>query len=357
MENLINTIIKGNCVEELKKLPSNSIDLIFADPPYNLQLGEKLIRPDSTEYSGVEDKWDKFSSNQEYEDFCTEWLGECKRILKDNGSIWVIGSYHNVFTLGYIMQSKLNLWFINDIIWIKHNPTPNFNGTRFNNAHETLIWATKSKESKFTFHYKSMKSFNDDKQMRSDWYLPICQGGERLKDENNVKVHSTQKPEDLLYRIILSNSNEGDIILDPFFGTGTTGAVAKKLNRNFIGIEQEDKYIKYAKERIEIIQPLDLETLEYKIEIKESKVSIGQLIESELLSPGTCLYDKNKTYKAILLADGTLDDSQFVGSIHKLSARRLGKTNNNGWEYWYFYKDGTFTSINELRKIYNQKYR
>ena len=240
LENKINTIIQSDCIEELKSFPNNSIDLIFADPPYNLQLNGELHRPNQTIVDAVNDEWDKFNSFEEYDNFCTNWLKECRRILKRDGTIWVIGSYHNIFRIGRIMQD-LGFWVLNDIIWIKTNPMPNFKGTRFNNAHETLIWASKNKNSKFTFHYKSMKAFNGDKQMRSDWYIPICNGGERIRKDGK-KVHSTQKPAALLYRIILSTSNVGELILDPFMGSGTTGAVAKRLRRNFIGIERENDY-------------------------------------------------------------------------------------------------------------------
>jgi len=236
----LNKIIRGDCIEMLKKLPDNSIDLIFADPPYNLQLNGELWRPNQTKVDAVNDEWDKFTSFQEYDKFSEEWLRECRRVLKKDGTIWVIGSYHNIFRLGKIMQD-IGFWILNDILWIKTNPMPNFKGTRFNNAHETLIWASKEKDSKYTFHYKTMKVFNDDLQLRSDWYIPICNGGERLKDKNGNKVHSTQKPEALLYRIIISSSNPDDVVLDPFMGSGTTGVVAKKLGRNFIGIEKEEK--------------------------------------------------------------------------------------------------------------------
>jgi DNA modification methylase len=234
----LNKIIKGDSIEVLKKLPDNSVDLIFADPPYNLQLNGDLWRPNQTKVDAVNDEWDKFTSFEKYDKFCEAWIKECKRILKKDGSIWIIGSYHNIFRVGKIMQD-VGLWVLNDILWIKTNPMPNFKGTRFNNAHETLIWASKEQNSKFTFHYKTMKAFNDDLQMRSDWYIPICNGGERLKDEKGNKAHSTQKPEALLYRIIISTSNPGDVVLDPFMGSGTTGAIAKKLGRNFIGIERE----------------------------------------------------------------------------------------------------------------------
>jgi DNA modification methylase len=238
----INTIIKGDCTKVLKQIPDNSVDLIFADPPYNLQLQGELWRPNQTKVDAVNDKWDKFESFEEYDNFCEEWLTECRRVLKENGTIWVIGSYHNIFRIGKIMQD-LGFWILNDILWIKTNPMPNFRGTRFNNAHETLIWASKSKHSKYTFNYKTMKAFNDDLQLRSDWYIPLCNGSERIK-VNGEKAHSTQKPEALLYRIIISTSKPGDIVLDPFIGTGTTAAVAKKLGRKYIGIEKEDFYIK-----------------------------------------------------------------------------------------------------------------
>ena len=267
----LNKIIKGDCIEILKKLPENSIDLIFADPPYNLQLKGELYRPNQTKVSAVNDEWDKFSSFDEYDKFTYDWLKECQRVLKKDGSIWVIGSYHNIFRVGKIMQD-LGFWVLNDIIWIKTNPMPNFKGTRFNNAQETLILASKSQKSKVTFHYKSMKAFNDDKQMRSDWYIPICLGNERIRI-NGEKAHSTQKPEELLYRIILSTSDVGDIVLDPFMGSGTTGAIAKKLRRKYIGFEKEDFYKKVAEDRIKKVVPIDEEFLNYKIEKPKPKVT------------------------------------------------------------------------------------
>ena len=246
MRDYTNKVLEGDSIEMLRGIPDGSVDLVFADPPYNLQLKKELYRPNETRVDGVDDEWDKFSSFSEYDTFSRAWLGECKRVLKKNGTLWVIGSYHNIFRVGTILQD-LDFWILNDIVWVKSNPMPNFRGTRFNNAHETLIWASKDEKAKFTFNYKTMKAFNDDKQMRSDWLIPICSGGERLKDENGDKAHSTQKPEELLKRIILATSKEGDVVLDPFFGSGTTGAVAKLLNRNFIGIEREEKYIHIAK--------------------------------------------------------------------------------------------------------------
>ena len=350
-----NKIIKGDCIEVLKKFPANSVDLIFADPPYNLQLQGELYRPNQTKVDAVNDEWDQFASFEEYDKFTHNWLKECKRVLKKNGTIWVIGSYHNIFRVGKIMQD-LEFWILNDIVWIKTNPMPNFKGTRFNNAQETLIWASKDQKSKFTFHYKSMKAFNDDKQMRSDWYIPICNGGERIKI-NGKKAHSTQKPEALLFRIILSTSNVGDLILDPFMGSGTTGAVAKKLKRNFIGIEKEDFYIKIANERIKKIKPLDDELLMYPIERKKPKVPSGNLIEAGYIKIGDYLYSRDKKYKAKILADATLKWNDKVGSIHKISAEILNRVSNNGWTYWYIKdKKGNLILIDDIRDEYIKKY-
>ncbi len=351
----LNKIIKGDCVEELKKFPNDSVDLVFADPPYNLQLQGELYRPNQTKVLAVNDKWDQFASFEEYDKFTYNWLKECRRILKKDGSIWVIGSYHNIFRVGKIMQD-LGLWILNDIIWIKANPMPNFRGTRFNNAQETLIWASKNKKSKYTFHYKAMKAFNDDKQMRSDWNIPICNGGERIKT-NGKKAHSTQKPEALLYRVILSTSNIDDIILDPFMGSGTTAAVAKKLKRNFIGIENEKFYIEIARKRIKKVKPLNVELLKYPIEEKKPKVPFGNLIESKLINVGDYLYAKDQKYKARILADATLRWNDIVGSIHKVSAGILNKVSNNGWTYWYIKdKKNNLILIDKIRDEYIKKY-
>jgi site-specific DNA-methyltransferase (adenine-specific)/modification methylase len=349
-----NKIIAGNCIESLKKLPENSVDLIFADPPYNLQLSGELYRPNQTKVSAVNDEWDKFDSFKAYDIFCEQWLAECFRVLKKNGCIWVIGTYHNIFRVGTIMQN-IGFWMLNDIIWIKQNPMPNFKGTRFNNAHETMIWATKSNTSKFTFHYKAMKTYNDDLQMRSDWNIPICSGSERIKTEGQ-KAHSTQKPEELLQRIILSTSNVNDVVLDPFFGSGTTGAVAKKLQRHFIGLEQEKKYIKVATERIKNIVPLDLSLLNYNTEIKPPRVPFSSLIEKNILNIGDYIYSKDKKIKAQIQADTSLQYNNIAGSIHKVSASILNKESNNGWEYWYVVQAKKLICINELRQDYIKKY-
>jgi len=345
-----NEIIQGDCIEILKKFPEKSIDLIFADPPYNLQLQKELWRPNNTKVNAVNDEWDKFSNFEEYDKFCLGWLKECKRVLKDNGTIWVIGSYHNIFRVGKIMQD-IGFWILNDILWIKTNPMPNFKGTRFNNAHETLIWAAKNKNSKYTFHYKTMKAFNDDSQMRSDWYIPICNGSERIRI-NGKKAHSTQKPESLLYRIIISTSNIGDIILDPFIGSGTTGVVAKKLGRNFIGIEKEEFYIEIANERIKKIDSYNQNTLFYPLEIKKPKVSFGNLIEVGLIKPSEELFSYNCKYVAEVLANSTIVSGDLIGSIHYVSAHLLGKTTNNGWTFWYVKRDDKLISINDLRNEY-----
>ncbi len=351
----LNKIIKGNCIEILKKFPENSVDLVFADPPYNLQLKGELYRPNQTKVSAVDDKWDKFSSFDEYDKFTYDWLQECRRVLKKDGSIWVIGSYHNIFRVGKIMQD-LGFWILNDIIWIKTNPMPNFKGTRFNNAQETLILASKNQNSKVTFHYKSMKAFNDDKQMRSDWYIPICNGGERIK-VNGKKAHSTQKPEALLFRIILSTSNVDDVVLDPFMGSGTTGAIAKKLRRNFVGIEKEDFYIKIANERINKIKPLDEDLLTCPVEEKKPKVPFGNLIESGFVKIGDFLYSKDEKYKARVLVDATLSWDDKFGSIHKVSAEILGKASNNGWTFWHTKdKKNNLILIDEIRNEYIKKY-
>ncbi len=354
MEKYINQIVKGDCIESLKKLPDHSVDLIFADPPYNLQLKKDLMRPNQTKVEGVFDKWDQFSSFKVYDEFTEAWLKESRRVLKKNGAIWVIGSYHNIFRVGAIMQN-LGFWFLNDVIWVKTNPMPNFRGTRFQNAHETMIWASRAEKSSYTFHYKSMKAFNDDLQMRSDWWIPICSGKERLKVDGK-KVHSTQKPEELLFRVILSSTNVGDVVLDPFSGSGTTAAVAKKLGRNFIGLEREDYYIEHSRKRIEAIEPLDLEDLNYLIEKKPPKVPFGNLIEKEMVQVGELLFDKKEQNSARIAANATLEWEGKAGSIHKISATILGKSANNGWKYWYVKRGEELILIDELRSEYIKKY-
>lgn len=354
IEKFENKIILGDCIEKLKEIPDNSIDIIFADPPYNMQLNGDLWRPNQTKVDAVNDEWDKYESFEHYDKFSIAWLKECKRILKPNGTIWVIGSYHNIFRVGKIMQD-LEFWILNDVIWMKTNPMPNFKGTRFNNAHETLIWASKTKNSKYKFHYKSMKAFNDDKQMRSDWYIPICNGGERIRI-NGEKAHSTQKPEELLYRIILSSSNINDIILDPFMGSGTTGAIAKKLRRRYIGIEKDSSYKKIAEDRIKKIIPIDEELLSYKIEKPKPKVAFGNLIKKDFIKVGEILTDKYGNNKARVFADGTINLDGEIGSIHSISAKILNKLSNNGWDFWFVIRDGILKSINDLRYKYAKNF-
>lgn len=350
----LNKIYQGDCIELLKQIPDKSVDLIFADPPYNLQLNGELYRPNQTKVDAVDDEWDKFSSKEEYDKFTYEWMKECYRILKDSGSFWVIGTYHNIFRVGAILQN-IGFWILNDIVWIKTNPMPNFKGTRFNNAHETLIWATISKTSKYTFHYHSMKAFNDDLQMRSDWLIPICQGDERIK-VNGQKAHSTQKPSELLFRIIISTSNKGDIVLDPFSGTGTTSAVAKMLGRNFIAFDREEFYVKIATERINKITPIEENLLNYKIEKRKPKVPFGNLIEKGYIKIGEKLYSYNEKFIAIVLADASIECNGVVGSIHKVSASLLNKESYNGWNFWYIKKNNKFISIDELRHDYEKKF-
>ena len=349
MSKFSNKILIGDCLKELKKIPAKTFDLVFADPPYNMQIGEKLTRPDSSKVNGVTDKWDKFNSFKHYDDFCKTWLKECKRILKDNGSIWVIGSYHNIFRLGYHLQN-LNYWLLNDVIWKKNNPMPNFRGTRFTNAHETLIWASKSKNSKYTFNYQSLKCLNDDLQMRSDWTFPICSGKERLK-RNGKKIHSTQKPEALLHRILLATTNKGDIVFDPFLGTGTTAVVAKKLGRNYYGIEKEKSYFNAAKERIGKTLKIEDNYLD-TIENNKSKprVPFGSLVEMGIIKPGASLFDPKKKINAKIMADGSIKYKDNEGSIHKIAAKIIGAESCNGWTYWHYNMNGSTVLIDSLRQ-------
>tara|TARA_B110000008_G_scaffold148064_1_gene149565 strand:- start:906 stop:2054 length:1149 start_codon:yes stop_codon:yes gene_type:complete len=349
----LNKIIKGNCIESMRSLPDNSINVIFADPPYNLQLKNDLSRPDSSKVNGVTEGWDRFNSFEEYDKFTKDWMSEAQRILKPEGTIWVIGSYHNIFRVGNTMQN-LGFWILNDIIWHKSNPMPNFKGTRFTNAHETIIWASKNHNSKYSFNYHAMKSLNEGIQMRSDWYIPICSGGERIKDSNGNKIHSTQKPEALLYRVLLSSSKKDDVVLDPFFGTGTTGAVAKKLGRNFIGLEREDIYISAAEKRIKEIESPDEQFLSTTVSKKTQKrVPFGSLVENGLIKPGAVLRGpkslKSKKFMATVRADGSLSMNGESGSIHQMSAKVQGKESSNGWTFWHLEKDGKLELIDDLR--------
>ena len=349
MTKFCNRIINGESLEILKKIPSKTFDLVFADPPYNMQIGEKLKRPDNSKVNGVNDKWDQFLNFKHYDEFSKEWLKECKRILKDNGSMWVIGTYHNIFRLGYHIQN-LNYWILNDVIWRKNNPMPNFKGTRFTNAHETLIWASKSKKSKYTFNYQSLKCLNDDLQMRSDWTLPICNGKERLK-KNGKKIHSTQKPEALLHRIILATTNKGDLICDPFIGTGTSAVVAKKLGRKYFGIEKDKKYFGAANKRInqtKIIEDNYLDTVENNK--SKPRIPFGSLVEMGIIKPGSVLFDQKRKFNAKIMADGSLKHKGNEGSIHRVAAKIMGTESYNGWTYWYCNIKGNSVSIDNLRQ-------
>jgi modification methylase len=344
----LNQILHGDCIEILKSLPENSVDLIFADPPYNLQLRNDLYRPNMTKVDAVNDGWDRFDNFAEYDAFTREWLSAAQCVLKNTGTIWVIGSYHNIYRVGAIMQD-LGFWILNDLVWIKKNPMPNFRGVRFTNAHETILWAQKKKGAKYTFNHKSMKALNEDLQMRSDWNLPLVTGNKRIK-QNGTKAHSAQKPEALLYRVIMASSNPGDVVLDPFFGTGTTGAVAKKLGRNWIGIERDKKYVKIAQKRIDAIQGADEEAIHVE-KRKQARIPFGALLENGLLQPGQSLYFARDDVRAKILSNGHLRCGDLTGSIHGVAKILMDNAPANGWDLW-FYKDGNGKKIviNELRE-------
>lgn len=348
-----NEVLLGNCIDLMNSLPEGCADVVFADPPYNLQLQGELHRPNNSKVDAVDDEWDKFSSLKAYDDFTYEWLKAARRCLKDDGTIWVIGSYHNIFRVGAILQD-LGYWVLNDIIWRKSNPMPNFRGRRFTNAHETMIWASKSQKSKYRFNYDSMKGLNEDQQMRSDWFIPLCTGGERLKGLDGKKLHPTQKPEALLHRVILSSTEAGETVLDPFFGTGTTGASAKKLGRDFIGLEQDPNYAHAARERIKKVTPLLDEELIKTFEKREQpRVPFGWLLEQGYLDAGAVLYDKKKRFSASVRADGqlvsTVPGLKHKGSIHKVGAKLQSAPSCNGWTFWHVEKDGVMIPIDDMR--------
>lgn len=349
-----NTILQGDCVEMMRKIPAGSVDMIFADPPYNLQLKGDLHRPNNSKVDAVDDHWDQFASFKDYDKFTREWLSAARDALKDDGTMWVIGSYHNIFRVGAILQD-LGFWILNDIVWRKTNPMPNFRGRRFTNAHETMIWVAKSEKSKYRFNYESMKSLNDDLQMRSDWTLPICNGSERIKNEEGEKGHATQKPESLLYRVLMACTQPGDLVLDPFFGSGTTGAVAKKLGRDWIGIEREDDYIKLATKRIKAIEPIaEDDILCRPSKREEPRVPFGWLVEQGLIKPGAIITDSQNQIEAKVSADGSVmagkGVNQYRGSIHKVGAALQDAPSCNGWTYWH-YKEGNRTfPIDRLRQ-------
>jgi modification methylase len=347
----LDQILIGDCVAALESLPPESVDAVFADPPYNLQLESALTRPDQSLVDAVDDDWDKFSSFADYDAFTRAWLTACRRVMKKTATLWVIGSYHNIFRVGAALQD-LDFWLLNDIVWRKANPMPNFRGRRFTNAHETLIWASKGADAKsYTFHYEALKAGNEDLQMRSDWFIPLCTGDERLKDLSGRKVHPTQKPEALLTRVILSSTNPGDVVLDPFFGTGTTGAVAKKLGRRFIGIERDGTYAQAAEARIAAIEPLSDVALAAAPEKRaEARVPFLSIVEAGHVRPGEALIDLRRRHKAVVRPDGTLALGPIVGSIHKIGALAQGLPACNGWTYWHAERAGSLVLIDDFRE-------
>ena len=332
-------VMQGDCIALMEAMPEASVDMVFADPPYNLQLAGDLHRPNNSKVDAVDDAWDQFDSFAVYDDFTRRWLRAARRVLKDNGTLWVIGSYHNIFRVGTALQD-LDYWILNDVVWRKTNPMPNFRGRRFTNAHETMIWAAKDKDARYTFNYDAMKRLNDDLQMRSDWLIPICSGGERLKNDEGEKAHPTQKPEALLHRVIMAGTKPGEIVLDPFFGSGTTGAVAKKLGRHYIGLERDDDYIAVAKKRIAQVQPItDLELIDTPAKRQEARI-LQQAV----------LHGPDKRWRAKVRADGTLITSDFKGSIHQVGAHLQGAPSCNGWAFWSVMTDGKPVSIDVLRQ-------
>jgi modification methylase len=347
----LDQILEDDCVAAMAGLPAASVDMIFADPPYNLQLGGDLFRPEGGLVDAVDDAWDKFATFADYDAFTRAWLKEARRILKPNGTLWVIGSYHNIYRVGAALQDQ-GYWILNDIIWRKSNPMPNFRGTRFTNAHETLIWASRSEDSRYTFNYRAMKQLNDELQMRSDWLLPICSGGERVKD-GGTKAHPTQKPESLLYRVLLACTNPGDVVLDPFFGTGTTGAVARRLGRRWIGIEREKRYVRVARERIASTLELDESAMKTMASKRaQPKVPFGTLVETGMIHPGTMLTDSKRRWQAQVRADASIEMDGQAGSIHRIGALAQGAPACNGWMFWHFDEAGNLAPLDALRQRY-----
>ena len=340
----------GDCIELMARMPEGSVDMIFADPPYNLQLARELLRPNHTRVEGVDDDWDKFDGFTAYDDFTRAWLRAARRVLRADGSLWVIGTYHNIYRVGAILQD-LEYWILNDVVWRKSNPMPNFRGRRFTNAHETLIWAAHGKDARYTFNYAAMKALNDDLQMRSDWLIPICAGAERLKDADGRKAHPTQKPEALLHRVILAATKPGQVVLDPFLGSGTTAAVAKRLGRRYIGLEREPRYAEMARRRIARTRAVeDLALVDTPSKREQPRIPFGWLVERGLLEPGTVLHRPNRRWSARVRADGTLISADFKGSIHQVGAHVQGAPACNGWQFWCLDVEGKLVSIDLLRE-------
>jgi modification methylase len=344
----VGEVLVGDCVEVMARLPESSVDLVFADPPYNLQLSGDLVRPDNSRVDGVEDAWDKFADFAAYDRFTRAWLEGARRLLKPDGALWVIGTYHNIYRVGAILQD-LGYWILNDIVWRKANPMPNFRGRRFTNAHETLLWCARSRESRYSFNYDAMKGLNEDLQMRSDWFIPLCGGVERLKVDGR-KAHPTQKPEALLHRVILASTKPGDVVLDPFFGTGTTGALARRLGRRWLGIERDPDYAALAKARIASVVPVAHELIAIESKREEPRVPFGTLVERGLLKPGDVLFDARRRWTAKVRADGTVIAAETRGSIHKVAAEVQGAPACNGWDFWFVERSGRAIPIDLLRQ-------
>ena len=345
----LDQVLLGDCVPVMGMLPSASVHCVFADPPYNLQLKGELRRPDDSLVDGVDDEWDKFGDFAAYDKFTRTWLGECRRLLQKDGTIWVIGAYHNIFRIGSILQD-LGFWILNDVVWRKANPMPNFRGRRFTNAHETLIWAARGKDSRYRFNYQAMKALNDDLQMRSDWFLPLCTGPERLRNQHGLKLHPTQKPEALLHRILMASTAPGDVVLDPFLGTGTTAAVAKRLHRHFIGIERHPAYVEAAIGRVRRERPAATDGMAVTPNKREvARIPFGSLVERGLIAPGTEVVDKQRRVRATVSADGTLLSGTLRGSIHQVGAAVQNAPSCNGWTFWHFDRGGALVALDVLR--------
>lgn len=341
--------MRGDCIELMRMLPSASVHCVFADPPYNLQLRGELRRPDDSLVDGVDDDWDRFTDFAAYDTFTRAWLTECRRLLRKDGTLWVIGAYHNIFRIGAILQD-LGFWVLNDVIWRKANPMPNFRGRRFTNAHETLIWAARGQDARYRFNYQAMKSLNDDIQMRSDWFIPLCTGEERLKNDHGLKLHPTQKPEALLHRVMLASTIQGDIVLDPFAGTGTTAAVAKRLGRHFIGMERHPAYVEAALGRLRRIRPVPGDAMSMLPTKRDApRMPFGGFVERGEIAPGTRLFDRQRRVSAVVAADGSLVAGELRGSIHKIGAALQNAPSCNGWTFWHFERDGALLPLDVLR--------
>ncbi|OJY70965.1 MAG: modification methylase [Rhodospirillales bacterium 70-18] len=346
----LDQVLLGDAVRMMRMLPDGSVNCVFADPPYNLQLRGELRRPDDSLVDGVDEEWDRFTDFAAYDAFTREWLGEARRLLRPDGTLWVIGSYHNIFRIGAILQ-EMGFWILNDVVWRKANPMPNFRGRRFTNAHETMIWAARAQGSRYRFNYQAMKALNDDIQMRSDWFLPLCTGAERLRNEHGLKLHPTQKPEALLHRVLVSSTHPGDVVLDPFLGTGTTATVAKRLGRHFIGIERHPAYVEAALARLARTHATSAEGMTITPGRRETpRVPFGGLVERGVLPPGTLLTDRTRRVQAVVVADGSIRAGELQGSIHKVGAAVQNAPSCNGWTFWHFERDGEWLAIDVLRQ-------